>query len=172
MKGTDFGMLVLCFVISTVLRTEFIMVNVLNTIDSYLYYPVLIIVLIAGGLYFSGRIKFAQIRLFGESVRVVMEKPEGDNQVSSFQALMVSTASRVGTGNIIGVPLLLFWEDLEQYSGCGFWRLLEELPLLWKVLLLRYTNTVIRKTAAMEDRGTTLKVLSTRRDWQHCSCCS
>ena len=103
MKGTDFGMLVLCFVISTVLRTEFIMVNVLNTIDSYLYYPVLIIVLIAGGLYFSGRIKFAQIRLFGESVRVVMEKPEGDNQVSSFQALMVSTASRVGTGNIIGV---------------------------------------------------------------------
>lgn len=125
MKGTDFGMLVLCFVISTVLRTEFIMVNVLNTIDSYLYYPVLIIVLIAGGLYFSGRIKFAQIRLFGESVRVVMEKPEGDNQVSSFQALMVSTASRVGTGNIIGVstavvlggPGAIFWMWLLAIIG-------------------------------------------------------
>ena len=125
MKGTDFGMLVLCFVISTVLRTEFIMVNVLNTIDSYLYYPVLILVLIAGGLYFSGRIKFAQIRLFGESVRVVMEKPEGDNQVSSFQALMVSTASRVGTGNIIGVstavvlggPGAIFWMWLLALIG-------------------------------------------------------
>ena len=101
------------------------MVNVLNTIDSYLYYPVLIIVLIAGGLYFSGRIKFAQIRLFGESVRVVMEKPEGDNQVSSFQALMVSTASRVGTGNIIGVstavvlggPGAIFWMWLLAIIG-------------------------------------------------------
>ena len=38
-----------------------------------------------------------------ESIRVVGEKPNGENSISAFQALMVSTASRVGTGNIVGV---------------------------------------------------------------------
>lgn len=98
--------------------------NILNNIDSFLYYPVLIIVLIAGGIYFTCRIRFAQIRLFPESLRVVMEKPEGEH-VSSFQALMVSTASRVGTGNIIGVstaiclggPGAIFWMWLLAIIG-------------------------------------------------------
>ena len=36
-------------------------------------------------------------------VRLVTEKSSGENAVSPFQALMVSTASRVGTGNIVGV---------------------------------------------------------------------
>ncbi|MGP1442384.1 MAG: alanine/glycine:cation symporter family protein [Anaerovoracaceae bacterium] len=91
--------------------------EMLSTLDSYMYYPILIIILALGGLYFSFRTRFVQIRYFIESIRVLREKPSKDSNVSSFQALMVSTASRVGTGNIIGVstavclggPGAVFW---------------------------------------------------------------
>ncbi len=77
----------------------------------------LIIVLTAGGLYFSFRTKFAQVRLPLEALRIMLEPPASKHAVSSFGALMVSTASRVGTGNIIGVstaiclggPGAVFW---------------------------------------------------------------
>ena len=74
-----------------------------EAIDTYMYYPVLIIILALGGLYFTCRTRFVQIRLFGESCRLILDKPSGEQKISSFQALMVSTASRVGTGNIVGV---------------------------------------------------------------------
>ena len=77
-------------------------IDVLNSIDSVMYYPILIIVLVIAGGYFTILTKGVQIRMFRESCRLVME-PSNEGQVSSFQALMVSTASRVGTGNIIGV---------------------------------------------------------------------
>ncbi|MBQ3401905.1 MAG: alanine:cation symporter family protein [Synergistaceae bacterium] len=91
--------------------------NFLDALDSFLYYPVLIVVLIAAGLYFSFRTKFVQLRLCVESVRIMSERPVDMSAVSSFGALMVSTASRVGTGNIIGVstaiclggPGAVFW---------------------------------------------------------------
>ncbi len=96
-----------------------VIVNILNEIDSILYYPILLIVLCIAGIYFSIRTGFVQIRLFPEACRMVLEQPEDSakHHVSSFQALMVSTASRVGTGNIIGVsnaiclggPGALFW---------------------------------------------------------------
>ena len=60
-----------------------------------------------GGLYFTIRTKFVQFRLLKEQFHAVMEKPTDGKGVSSFQALMVSTASRVGTGNIIGVSMAL-----------------------------------------------------------------
>ena len=90
---------------------------ILDAVDSFLYYPVLIVVLTLGGLYFSFRSKFAQLRLCFESVRIMSERPDDKDAVSSFGALMVSTASRVGTGNIIGVstaiclggPGAVFW---------------------------------------------------------------
>ena len=75
----------------------------INAINSFLYNRLLIILLIGAGLYFTIRTKLPQIRLFGEACRAIMEKPEDKKKMSSFQALMVSTASRVGTGNIIGV---------------------------------------------------------------------
>ena len=79
----------------------------------------------AGGVYFTFRSKFIQGRLFKESIKVVMEKPVEDNGVSSFGALMVSTASRVGTGNIIGVataiclggPGAVFWMWIPAIIG-------------------------------------------------------
>ncbi|MCR5416676.1 MAG: alanine:cation symporter family protein [Pseudobutyrivibrio sp.] len=91
--------------------------DILTKIDDVMYYPILIIVMGIAGFYFTFRTRFVQIRLFKEACGLVMEKPEDKAHVSSFQALMVSTASRVGTGNIVGVataiclggPGAMFW---------------------------------------------------------------
>ena len=99
----------------------------LNSVDTYMYYPVLIIVLALGGLFFTFRTRFVQLRLFKEACKLIVEKPAGDQKVSSFQALMVSTASRVGTGNIIGVataiclggPGACFWMWLMCIIGAA-----------------------------------------------------
>ena len=97
----------------------------LSLFSDSLYTYVLIILLVACGLYFSFRTKFVQIRLFPEAVRVITEKKKGEKGVSSFQALMISTASRVGTGNIAGVataiaaggPGAIFWMWLLAVIG-------------------------------------------------------
>ena len=84
------------------------MFDVINTvvgaISNVLYQPWCVpLILLAGGIILTVRSKFIQGRLFTESFKVVMEKPKTEGGISSFGALMVSTASRVGTGNIIGV---------------------------------------------------------------------
>ncbi len=101
--------------------------SIVAAISDALYSYVLIIILVAGGLYFTFRSKFAQFRLFKEQIRCVTEKPADGKGVSSFQALMVSTASRVGTGNIVGVSTALclggfgsvFWMWLIAIIGCA-----------------------------------------------------
>lgn len=101
--------------------------SIVASISDALYSYVLIILLVAGGLYFTFRTKFAQFRLFKEQIRAVTEKPADGKGVSSFQALMVSTASRVGTGNIVGVSTALclggfgsvFWMWLIAIIGCA-----------------------------------------------------
>ena len=77
--------------------------SVINTISGFLWGWPLITLLIVGGIYFSVRTQFVQFGMFKEAWRVILEKPENEGDISSFGALMVSTASRVGTGNIIGV---------------------------------------------------------------------
>ncbi|MBE6386358.1 MAG: alanine:cation symporter family protein [Lentisphaerae bacterium] len=82
-------------------------------------------VLISGGTFFTFRTAFVQLRLLVESFRVVLEKPAQQGSVSSFGALMISTASRVGTGNIVGVssaiciggPGAVFWMWLTALIG-------------------------------------------------------
>lgn len=101
------------------------MMETLDFLDNILYYPILIIVLAVAGIIFTFRTKFVQLRMLGEGIRVIMEKPATEGQVSSFQALMVSTASRVGTGNIMGVstaicmggPGAVFWMWLLAFIG-------------------------------------------------------
>ena len=92
--------------------------NVVNAISGVLYQPYVVpLILVLAGLYFTFRLKGIQFNLFGESIRVVSEKPVNLESTSSFGALMVSTASRVGTGNIMGVstaicvggPGAIFW---------------------------------------------------------------
>ena len=100
--------------------------SVVNTISGVLYQPYVVpLILVLAGLYFTFRLKFVQIRLFAESIRVVKEKPVNLGATSSFGALMVSTASRVGTGNIMGVstaiclggPGAIFWMWLTAILG-------------------------------------------------------
>lgn len=79
----------------------------LSTFNDYFYTWVLIILLLFFGIYFTVKTRFVQFRYFFEQIRCVTEKPDDKKSVSSFQALMVSTASRVGTGNIIGVSTAL-----------------------------------------------------------------
>ena len=76
--------------------------KILGYVDSGYSY-LLVAILVLGGLYFFIRTKFAPILLLGEQFRAVTERPKDKKGVSSFSALMISTASRVGTGNIIGV---------------------------------------------------------------------
>lgn len=101
-----------------------------------LYGYILIILLVAGGLYFTGRTRFAQFRLLGEQLRCVSEKPKDGKGVSSFQALLVSTASRVGTGNIIGVSTALCIGGF----GSVFW--------MWVIALIGGASALIESTLA------------------------
>lgn len=101
--------------------------KIIGDINSVLYFPILVILLIAVGLYFTVRTGFIQVSLLKESFRVIKEKPDDESDVSSFQALMISTASRVGTGNIVGVSSAIclggygavFWMWLVAIIGAG-----------------------------------------------------
>ena len=120
--------------------------NFLDALDGFLYYPVLIVVLIFAGLYFSLKSKFAQVRLCFESVRLISERPGNKNAISSFGALMVSTASRVGTGNIIGVSTAICLGG----PGAVFW--------MWVLAILGGASALAESTLAQvfkkHDEGT------------------
>lgn len=109
--------------------------KIISGTNDVLYSYILIIILVAGGLYFSIRTKFVQFRLLGEQFRAVTEKSD-KNSVSSFQALMVSTASRVGTGNIVGVSTALCLGGF----GSVFW--------MWVIALLGAASAFIESTLA------------------------
>ena len=115
-----------------------IIVDALNQIDSVMYYPILIIVMAVAGIYFTSRTGFVQIRLFKEACRLVMEPPEdkSEKSVSSFQALMVSTASRVGTGNIIGVSTAICLGG----PGACFW--------MWVMCIITASSAFVESTLA------------------------
>ena len=65
----------------------------------------LVLILIPVGIYFTIRTKFLPIRCFKDMLRVTLEKKSNkkENSISGFQALIVSTATRVGMGNMVGV---------------------------------------------------------------------
>ncbi len=108
----------------------------ISSLNNIMYSYVLIILLVAGGLYFSFKTRFVQFRLFGEQLRSVMQKPGEKGKVSSFQALMVSTASRVGTGNIIGVSTALCLGGF----GSVFW--------MWVIALIGGATAFVESTLA------------------------
>lgn len=67
--------------------------------------PLLVLILIPVGIYFTCRTRFLPIRCFPEMVRIALEKQgkEGSGAISGLQTLVVSTATRVGMGNLVGV---------------------------------------------------------------------
>ena len=111
-------------------------VFILNTIDDFMYFPLLIIVMAAAGLYFTARTRGVQIRMLFESIRLLLE-PSGDSDsVSSLQAMLVSTASRVGTGNIIGVSTAICLGG----PGACFW--------MWLMCIIGASSAFIESTLA------------------------
>src|SRR5699024_8339897 len=96
-------------------------------LSGFLYTYLLPILLLGGGIYFSIKLGFIQLKMIGESLNVISEKPDENAHVSSFQALMISTASRVGTGNIVGVstaivgggPGAVFWMWIVAFLGAA-----------------------------------------------------
>ena len=119
--------------------------TVTSEINNQLYGKILIILLVLGGLYFTLRTGFVQFRHLKEQFRLVTEKPSDGKGVSSFQALMVSTASRVGTGNIIGVSTAIC---LGGY-GSVFW--------MWLIAIIGSASAFVESTLAQiyKKRGAT-----------------
>ena len=98
-------------------------------IDSFMYTYILVILLVFVGIYYTIRTKAVQIRYIKDMFTQLTEKKhvQGEKSISSFQALMVSTASRVGTGNIAGIatavatggPGAIFWMWLMALIGAA-----------------------------------------------------
>lgn len=103
--------------------------DILTRINDFMYTYVLIILLVFVGVYFTIRTRGVQLRLLKDGLKSLLEKAgedeQGKKKVSSFQALMISTASRVGTGNIAGIataiaaggPGAVFWMWLMAVIG-------------------------------------------------------
>lgn len=117
------------------------MLDFLNSVvdmgNTILWSYVLIILLIGAGLFFSFKSGFVQFRFFKEMVRLLAEgtsKTKGG--VSSFQAFCISTASRVGTGNLAGVALAV----VAGGPGAVFW--------MWVIALIGSASAFVESTLA------------------------
>lgn len=84
-----------------------------------------IILLLGSGVYFSCRLHFIQIRKFKQGIRILMRKKESETGISPLSSFLLSTAMRVGPGNILGVtgaisvggPGALFWMWVSAFLG-------------------------------------------------------
>ena len=113
--------------------------NLVVITNEFLWSKVLIIMLIVLGIYFTFRTNFVQFRFFGEMFRLLgdrakREKKEG--AVSSFQAFCISTASRVGTGNIAGIAMAV----VAGGPGSVFW--------MWLIALIGSASSFVESTLA------------------------
>ena len=115
--------------------TDFIN-NAINAISNFLYNPWVPLFLVVAGVVLTIRCGFVQLRMVGESFRVIMEKPKTAGGMSSFGALMISTASRVGTGNIVGVSQAICLGG----PGAVFW--------MWFIALIGGASAFVESTLA------------------------
>jgi len=92
------------------------------------------------GIYFTIRTKGVQFRLLKDGLKSMLEKADkdenGNKKVSSFSALMISTASRVGTGNIAGIATAI----VAGGPGAVFW--------MWIMALIGGASAFIESTLA------------------------
>lgn len=113
--------------------------NIVNFFNNILWNKnLLVVILIGAGIFFSWKTKFVQIRLLKHMMKLLMEKSQGDDQnISSFQAFCISTATRVGVGNLAGVVSAI------SIGGAGsiFW--------MWIVALLGASTAFIETTLAV-----------------------
>ena len=118
---------------------EALLNDAVSTVNTYLWNYLIIFILIGAGLFFTMTTGAVQIRMFKEMVRLVASgagsKTE-KNHVSSFQAFCVSTASRVGVGNIAGIAIAVVLGG----PGAVFW--------MWVIALIGAATGFIESTLA------------------------
>ncbi|WP_430487877.1 alanine/glycine:cation symporter family protein [Priestia flexa] len=114
--------------------------NFVNEANNFLWTYILIALLLLVGLYFTIRTKFVQFSQFKEMVRLLGEgaKTDGSDKkgITSFQAFAISTAARVGTGNLAGVASAIALGG----PGAVFW--------MWVVALVGSASAFIESTLA------------------------
>ncbi len=101
--------------------------DLVNTVNGIIWSPALIALCLGAGLYFSIRSRFLQVRHVREMIRLMFEGKSSEQGVSSFQALTMTLAGRVGTGNIAGVataitfggPGAIFWMWAVAFFGAS-----------------------------------------------------
>ena len=114
--------------------------NLVVSFNDFLWGYILIILLIGAGLLFSFKTKFVQFRYIKEMFRLLGDGIGKSNKekggVSSFQAFCISTASRVGTGNIAGVAIAVAVGG----PGAVFW--------MWLIALIGSASSFVESTLA------------------------
>ena len=101
-------------------------IPILNAIDSFMWGPPLITLLVGTGIYLTIRLKLLQVFRLPKALRLIFKaQNNGRGDVSSFKALCVALAATVGTGNIVGVatavkvggPGAIFWMWVAAFFG-------------------------------------------------------
>lgn len=104
------------------------MEQVIKTISEWVWSPVLVVICLMAGLYFSIGTRFVQVRRFREMARLLFANDKSRNTgVTSFQAFSMALSGRVGTGNIVGVataigfggPGAIVWMWIIAFLGAG-----------------------------------------------------
>lgn len=108
---------------------------ILEWISDKIYVYLILGLLVLCGIYFTIKMRFAQIRLFPESIKYLREKSH-NGKVSSFQALMTCTASKVGTANIAGVATAV----VVGGPGAIFW--------IWLMAVIGSASSIVEATLA------------------------
>ena len=98
----------------------------------------MVILLLTAGVYFTFRTRLLPIRLFRDMLAAVCEKNQSEKGLSSFQTLVVSTATRVGMGNLVGVVAALSMGG----AGAVFW--------MWLTALMGASTSFIESTLAQK----------------------
>lgn len=102
------------------------LIDVLNNIDSFIWGPPLLVLLVGTGMLFTFKLGFLQITKLPKALKLIFfAENNGNGDISSFGALCTALAATVGTGNIVGVataikaggPGALFWMWLAAFFG-------------------------------------------------------
>lgn len=101
------------------------MLSFVKTLDSIIWGPPLLILLVGTGIYLSIRLGLLQILKLPLAFRLIFKEDKGEGDISSFAALATALAATVGTGNIVGVataikaggPGALFWMWIAAFFG-------------------------------------------------------
>ena len=101
------------------------MLTFFKTLDSFVWGPPLLILLVGTGIYLSLRLGLLQVFKLPLAFRLIFTEDKGEGDISSFAALATALAATVGTGNIVGVataiktggPGALFWMWIAAFFG-------------------------------------------------------